>query len=138
MSAKIICFFDTNTDFFFFFVRVNIFLFTFVAPFVIINPSINPKISTIMTIYKCESVDGSEDVRYFLSYQSLMRYQRQKDPVFMRLVGIYGYEVAPSRFNFFRIMRIKQCVDMYVYVAVDERTGKHKRYYYRVTSIKAI
>lgn len=124
--------------FFFFLSVLTFFLFTFAVPFVIINPSINPKISTIMTIYKCESVDGSEDVRYFLSYQSLMRFQRQKDPVYMRLVGIYGYEVAPSRFNFFRIMRVKKCVDMYVYVAVDERTGKHKRYYYRVTSIKAI
>lgn len=91
-----------------------------------------------MTIYKCESWDGSEEVRYFLSYQSLMRFQRQKDPVYMKLVGIYGYEISPSRFNFFRIMRVQQRVDLFVYVAENERTGKHNRYCYKVTSIKAI
>lgn len=91
-----------------------------------------------MTIYKCESVDGSEDVRYFLSYSSMMRFQRQKDPVSIKLVGIYGYEIAPSRNNFISIMRVQKRVDMFVYVADDERTGKHKRYYYRVTTIKAI
>lgn len=91
-----------------------------------------------MTIYKCESWDGSEEVRYFLSYQSLMRFQRQKGPDYMTLVGVYGYEIAPSRLNFFRIMRVKQRVDLFVYVAEDERTGTHKRYCYKVTSIKAI
>lgn len=91
-----------------------------------------------MTIYKCESWDGSEEVRYFLSYQSMMRFQRQKDPVYIKLVGIYGYEIAPSRNNFIRIMRVQRRVDVFVYVADDERTGKHKRYCYRVTTIKVI
>lgn len=91
-----------------------------------------------MTIYKCESWDGSEEIRYFLSYSSMMRFQRQKDPVCIKLVGIYGYEISPSRNKFIRIMRMYQRVHLFVYVADDERTGKHKRYYYRVTSIKAI
>lgn len=124
--------------FFFFLSVLTFFLFTFAVPFVIINPSINPKISTIMTIYKCESWDGSEEIRYFLSYSSMMRFQRQKDPVCIKLVGIYGYEISPSRNKFIRIMRMYQRVHLFVYVADDERTGKHKRYYYRVTSIKAI
>lgn len=91
-----------------------------------------------MTIYKCESWNGSEEVRYFLSYQSLMRFQRQKDPVCMKLVGVYGYEIEPSRSNFFRIMHVKERVDLFVYVSIDERTGRQKRYCYRVTTIKAI
>lgn len=91
-----------------------------------------------MTIYKSESWDGTEEVRYFISYESMMRYHRQKDPFKIRLVDIYGLEMSPSLNGFIRLLRVEKRVGVYVYCEDDEQTGNQKLFCYKVTEIKVI
>ena len=91
-----------------------------------------------MTIYKSESWDSTQEVRYFISYESMMRYHRQKDPVKIRLVDIYGLGMSPSLDVFNRLLRVEKRVGVFVYFVSDEQTGVEFFSCFKVTEIKVI
>ena len=91
-----------------------------------------------MTIYKSESWNGSEEVKYFISYASMMRYHRKNDPVKISLVDIYGLGMSPSLDVFNRLLRVEKRVGVFVYYVNDEHTGNQKFFCYKVTEIKVI